>query len=56
MKKFPYTYDMTFCVSECKHKCERHISKYKFEIGRLISQADFNCEENNDDRSGKTIR
>ena len=56
MKAEPYTYDMTFCVSECKYKCERHISKYKFEIGRLISQVDFNCEGEKDDRTRKIKR
>ena len=40
----PRTYDMTFCVSKCKNKCERHFSQYEFEKGRLISMADFNCE------------
>lgn len=43
----PRTYDMTFCVSECKKKCERHYSQYKFDVGRLISMANFNCEKNN---------
>ena len=56
MKEEPYTYDMTFCVSKCKNKCDRHISNYSFQVGRLISQADFNCEEKKDDRSRKTIR
>jgi hypothetical protein len=40
----PRTYDMTFCVSKCKNKCERHFSQYEFEKGRLYSMADFNCE------------
>lgn len=40
----PRTYDMTFCISKCKNKCERHYSKYEFEKGRLYSMADFNCE------------
>ena len=31
----PRTYDMTFCVSKCKNKCERHYSQYEFEKGRL---------------------
>lgn len=41
----PRTYDMTFCVSKCKNKCERHYSKYEFETDRLYSMADFNCEK-----------
>ena len=41
----PRTYDMTFCVSKCKNKCERHYSLYEFEKGRLYSMADFNCEK-----------
>lgn len=40
----PRTYDMTFCVSKCKNKCDRHYSLYEFESGRLYSMADFNCE------------
>jgi hypothetical protein len=40
----PRTYDMTFCVSKCKNKCERHYSQYDFDKGRLVSMADFNCE------------
>lgn len=39
----PRTYDMTFCVSICKNKCERHFSQYEFELDRLYSMADFNC-------------
>jgi hypothetical protein len=49
----PYTYDITFCISKCNNKCERHIDRYTFEPGRLISQADFNCKENKNDRSTK---
>jgi hypothetical protein len=41
----PRTYDMTFCVSKCKNKCDRHYSLYEFEGGRLYSMADFNCEK-----------
>ena len=41
----PRTYDMTFCVSKCKNKCDRHYSLYEFEDGRLYSMSDFNCEE-----------
>lgn len=41
----PRTYDMTFCVSKCKNKCERHYSQYEFEHGRLYSMADFDCEK-----------
>ena len=41
----PRTYDMTFCVSKCKKKCDRHYSLYEFECGRLYSMADFNCEK-----------
>ena len=40
----PRTYDMTFCVSKCKNKCERHFSQYEFEKDRLYSMSDFNCE------------
>lgn len=40
----PYTYDMTFCVSKCKNKCDRHYSKYEFDDGRLYSMANFDCE------------
>lgn len=39
------TYDMTFCVSKCQNKCDRHYSLYEFEGGRLYSMADFNCEK-----------
>ncbi len=45
MKEEPYTYDMTFCVSKCEEKCDRHIDNYKFEVGRFVSLADFKCEE-----------
>lgn len=40
----PRTYDMTFCVSKCKNKCERHYSQYEFEKGRLYSMSSFDCE------------
>ena len=40
----PRTYDMTFCVSKCKNKCERHYSQYEFEKGRLYSISSFDCE------------
>ena len=40
----PRTYDMTFCVSKCKNKCERHYSQYKFEKGILYSISSFDCE------------
>lgn len=40
----PSTYDMTFCVSKCKNKCDRHYSLYEFDEERLCSMADFNCE------------
>lgn len=39
----PRTYDMTFCVSECPNKCDRHYSQYEFEGDRLYSMCDFNC-------------
>ena len=51
----PRTYDMTFCVSNCKNKCDRHYSQYEFEEGRLYSMADFNCE-NGKERKTKNIR
>ena len=41
----PRTYDMTFCVSKCTKKCERHYSQYEFELDRLYSMADFDCEK-----------
>ena len=44
-KPKPRTYDMTFCTSNCKNKCDRHYSKYSFDTGRLYSMADFNCNE-----------
>ena len=51
----PFTYDMTFCVSICKNKCERHYSQYEFEKNRLYSMADFNCE-NGKERKTKNVR
>lgn len=48
----PRTYDMIFCVSNCKNKCDRHYSQYEFESDRFYSMADFNCE-NNKERNGK---
>lgn len=44
MKPEPRSYDRTFCVSKCKKKCDRHVDNYTFAPYRLISQADFNCE------------
>lgn len=43
-KKFPVTYDMTFCISKCKKKCYRHISQYKFKRGYLYGISNFDCE------------
>ena len=43
-KPKPRTYDMAFCVSKCKKKCERHYSQYSFDTGRLYSMAEFNCK------------
>lgn len=40
----PRTYDMTFCVSKCKKKCDRHYNKYEFDLGRYYSMANFDCE------------
>lgn len=51
----PRTYDMTFCVSNCKNKCERHYSQYEFERDRLYSIADFNCG-NCKEKKQKNIR
>lgn len=45
------SHDITFCVSECKNKCMRHISNYKFKEDEIVSMADFNCE--NDDTKEK---
>lgn len=44
-KPKPRTYDMTFCVSKCKNKCERHYSLYSFDKDRLYSMCEFNCKE-----------
>lgn len=41
----PSTYDMTFCVSKCDNKCDRHYSQYKFEPKRYYSMANFDCEK-----------
>ena len=51
----PRTYDMTFCVSNCKNKCDRHYSQYEFELDRLYSMADFNCG-NGKEKKTKNIR
>lgn len=45
----PRTYDMTFCVSECKDKCDRHYSLYEFDEGRLCCMCDFKCGERKKD-------
>ena len=44
----PRTYDMTFCISKCKNKCERHYSLYEFEKDRLYSMSDFKCKHKPD--------
>lgn len=49
----PRTYDMTFCVSKCKNKCDRHYSLYEFEEDRLCSMADFNCENKEKNKAKK---
>ena len=54
MEMKPYTYDMTFCVSGCTNKCDRHYSLYEFESDRLYSMADFNCN-NKEDRKTKNV-
>ncbi len=38
------SHDITFCVSECKKKCWRHISRYDIK-SEFISMAYFNCDE-----------
>ena len=50
----PRTYDMTFCVSNCKNKCDRHYSQYEFEPKRFYSMADFNCE-NHKEKQNKNV-
>lgn len=43
MERKSASHDITFCVSECKNKCMRHISNYTFKEDELVSLEDFNC-------------
>lgn len=43
MERKSPSHDITFCVSECKDKCMRHISNYEFEDNEKVSMCNFDC-------------
>ena len=50
------SHDITFCVSECKNKCMRHISNYKFKEDELVCMSDFNCTSDNNKQNFEAIQ
>jgi len=56
MEKKSPSLDITFCISECKNKCMRHISNYNIDPRETISMCRFDCTEEDIREQWETIQ